>query len=92
MEAESARRTERQHLATVSFDGRFWDAYLDFTERPDSAAYRAFVSFSQADAPDEDPVSTTVIFIEPSLDDILLKARSFSDHQLVSLLRSARSE
>lgn len=92
MDAEQQNTTGRQHLATVSFEGRFWDAYIDFDDRPERYdAYRAFVSFSQADA-EEEPVNTTIIFIEPSYDAVMTKARSFSEHQLVALLRSAKKD
>lgn len=82
-----------QHIATISHEGRFWDVYLDFEDdprRPDS--YRAFLAFSPADADeDESPVRTATIIIEESYEDAVRKARSFEDHQLAGLLRSARS-
>ncbi len=77
------------HLATVSHEGRFWDVYLEVDEpehRGDSA--RGRLAFSAADDDDGHAVRTGVIFIEPSQDDVLRRARQFETHQLVGLLRS----
>ena len=83
----------RQHLATVSFGGRFWETYLEFDDDPRRIdSYRAFLSFTQADDPKADPVRTTVLIIENSYDDAVKRAKSFSEHQLASLLRSAKPD
>lgn len=81
------------HLATVSFEGRFWDAYVVFDE---SVAHprtsRASVRFSapessQGSQPTD--IRTSVIFVEPNQDEVLRRARTFGEHQLIALLRSA---
>lgn len=79
------------HLATVSHDGRFWDAYLEIAE-PDApgAPARGRIAFSAADEGEAEPVRTTTIFIEDSPQEVLIRARDFKTHQLVALLRSAR--
>ncbi len=78
------------HLATISYDGRFWDAYLELqdAQTPDSPA-RGRIAFSAADEGEPEPVHTTTIFIENSPQDVLIRARDFKTHQLVALLRSA---
>ncbi len=78
------------HLATVSHDGRFWDVYLE-VEEPEhrGGSARGRLAFSAADEDqDREPVRTTAIFIEPSQDEVLRKAREFDTHELVGLLRS----
>ncbi len=86
------RRDHRNahHLATISHDGRFWDAYLELEEprSPDDSA-RGKIAFSAADEGDVDPVRTTTIFIEPTPQEVLNRARDFKTHQLVALLRSS---
>lgn len=81
-----------QHITTISHDGRFWDVYLDFEDdpgRPDT--YRGYLAFSPADGnEDEPPVRTAPIIIEDSYEEAVRTARSFEDHQLTGLLRSAR--
>ncbi len=78
------------HLATISYDGRFWDAYLELqdAQTPDSPA-RGRIAFSAANEGDPDSVHTTTIFIENTPQDVLTRARDFKTHQLVALLRSA---
>lgn len=78
------------HLATVSHGGRFWDVYVEFDEDPSRQdSYAARLCYSPADADDgEGPVRTTSILIEPSYEEVLHRARSFEDRQLVGLLRS----
>ena len=81
------------HLATISFDGRFWDAYLELEETQGPAGpARGRIAFSAADAGDRDPVRTTTIFIEDSGQEVLARARDFKTHQLVALLRSSVPE
>jgi hypothetical protein len=79
-----------QHLTTLSHEGRFWDAYLEFDDdpsRPDG--YRARFVFSPGDPGDhEGLVRTAVIIIEDSFEAAVRKARSFNDRQLGDLLRS----
>ena len=84
------RRDPRHHLATFSHDGRFWDAYLELeeSEAPGGPA-RGRILFSAADGTDEEPVSTTTIFIEDTAQAVVTRARGFKTHQLIALLRSA---
>ena len=78
------------HLATISYDGRFWDAYLELAEPSASGQpVRGRIAFSAADAGDVEPVRTTTIFIEDTAQAVLARAREFKTHQLVALLRSA---
>ena len=81
------------HLATVSFDGRFWDAYLELMESqgPGEPA-RGRIAFSAADAGEATPVRTATIFVEDSAQDVVARARELKTHQLVALLRSAVPE
>ena len=79
------------HLATISHGGRFWDVYLEFEEDPRKpTSFRALLSFFPGDPGDgEEAARTTVIIIENSFEEAMLKARSLDDRQLQSLLRSA---
>lgn len=79
------------HLATVSHDGRFWDAYLELLEeeRDPGGPVRGRIAFSAADQGDAEPVRTTTIFMEETGQEVLARARDFKTHQLVGLLRSA---
>lgn len=80
-----------EHIHTVSYQGRFWDVYLELENdprRPDS--YRALLCFSPSDlGPEEKPVRTGTIIIEPTYEEAVGRAKSFEQHQLVGLLRSA---
>lgn len=78
------------HLATISHDGRFWDAYLELAEAsgPGQAA-RGRIAFSAADAGDDVPVRTATIFIEETQQEVVARARELKTHHLVALLRSA---
>jgi hypothetical protein len=75
------------HLATVSHEGRFWDVYLEIQEAERRGPARGRLAFSAADG-EQDPVRTAVIFIEPTEDEVLRRAREFDAHRLVGLLRS----
>ncbi len=79
------------HLATVSHRGHFWDVYIEIVDDPrrtDSVKGR--LCFSPADdAALGGPVRTAPILIEPSYQEVIHRARSFEEHQLVGLLRSA---
>ena len=77
------------HLATVSYDGRFWDAYLELVEPSPGQRARGRIAFSAADAGHDAPVRTATIFIENTSQEVLARAREFKTHQLVALLRSA---
>lgn len=82
------------HLATVSHRGRFWDVYIEIVDDPrrtDSVKGR--LCFSPADdTAAGGPVRTAPILIEPSHQEVVHRARSFEDHQLVGLLRSVLPE
>ena len=79
------------HLATISHEGRFWDVYMEFEDdprRPDT--FRALLCYCPGDPGDgEDHTRTTVIIIEDTFEEAMLKARSLEDVQLQALLRSA---
>jgi hypothetical protein len=77
------------HLATVSYDGRFWDAYLELVETQGPQPARGRIAFSAPDLGDVEPVRTTTIFIEDTPQEVVVRAREFKTHQLVALLRSA---
>lgn len=78
------------HLATISHDGRFWDAYLELAEPPGPGRpARGRIVFSAADAGDDEPVRTATIFLEETPDEVVVRARELKTHHLVALLRSA---
>jgi carbamoylphosphate synthase large subunit len=79
------------HIATITHDGRIWEVYMDF--EPDlhyPATYRARLRF-ESSAGEDGPVMarTAVIIIEDSYEEAVAKARSFAEHQLQGLIRSA---
>ncbi len=78
------------HLTTISYDGRFWEVYLEFQDDPRSpSSYRALLCFSPSTGPEgETALRTTTILIEDSHEGVVSKARDFEDFQLQSLLRS----
>jgi hypothetical protein len=80
-----------QHLATISHEGRFWDVYLEFEDDPRRpATNRARLCFFPGDpGDDEKAVRTTVIIIEDSFEEAMMKARRLEENQLQGLLRSA---
>lgn len=77
------------HLATLSHDGRFWDAYLELEETGGlEGPARGRIAFSPAGEAGAEPVRTATIFLEDSPQEVLARARDFKTHQLVGLLRS----
>ena len=80
-----------EHVATLSYLGRFWDVFLELENdprRPD--VYRAALCFSPSDLnAGEKPARTGTIIIESSYQDAIKKAKGFEEHQLAGLLRSA---
>ncbi len=78
------------HLATLGHGGRFWEVHVEFEEEPQRMdAFGARLCFTPADPEDEAPPHrTATILIEPSYEEVLYRARSFEEHQLVALLRS----
>ena len=86
------RRDQRNshHLATISHDGRFWDAYLELDEgQAHNAPARGRIAFSAAGEGEAEPIRTATIFVEDSGQEVLARARDFKTHQLVALLRSS---
>ena len=79
-----------QNLATISYDGRFWDVFVEFEQDPASAeTYRALLCFSPSDLnAGERPTRTTTLIVESTYEEAMRKAQDFEEHQLVSLLRS----
>jgi hypothetical protein len=76
------------HLATISYDGLFWDAYLELGEADRASPVRGRIAFSAAGEADREAVRTATIFVEDTAQDVLARAREFKTHQLVALLRS----
>lgn len=89
--ASAGPPSDGPHLATVSHRGHFWDVYIEIVDDPrrtDSVKGR--LCFSPADdTAVGGPVRTASILIEPSYQEVIHRARSFEDHQLIGLLRSA---
>jgi hypothetical protein len=82
-----------QHLATISHDGLFWDAYMELEETQDRGGpARGRIAFSPAGEPGLEAVRTATIFVEDSPQDVLARAREFKTHQLLALLRSCAPE
>ncbi len=79
------------HLATIGHEGRFWDVYLEFEDDPRRpSSNRARLCFFPGDPGDDEvAVRTTVIIIEDSFEEAMMKARGLEEHQLQGLLRSA---
>lgn len=83
-----------QHMATISHEGRFWDVYLEFEDDPRRpTTYRARLCFFPGDpGDDEEATRTTVIIIEDSFEEAMVKARALNEMQLQGLLRSTLPE
>ncbi len=79
-----------RHLTTISYDGHFWDVYLEFQDDPRiPTSYRGLLCFSPSTGAEGEPAfRTTTILIEDSFEAVESKARAFGDFQLQSLLRS----
>jgi hypothetical protein len=80
-----------EHVTTLSYLGRFWDVFLEMENDPRRTdLVRALLCFSPSDLnAGEKPTRTGTIIVEHTYQDAVLKARSFEEHQLVGLLRSA---
>ncbi|MBI4408680.1 MAG: hypothetical protein HY561_03165 [Gemmatimonadetes bacterium] len=76
-----------QHLATLPYEGRFWDVYLELEQREREPA-RGRLIFAAADLDNADPIRTGMIFVEDSTEEVTARARAMNPHQLLSLLRS----
>lgn len=91
--ASSSGSVPGLHVATLTHEGRIWDAYLEFDDDPRRpTSYRGRMRFDPADEADDEAVRTTVIIIEDSYEEAVAKARSFDTRQLQGLLRSALPE
>lgn len=79
-----------QHLATITYQNRIWDVYLEFEAKRSASGEpcRAKLVYSPADGEAADAAQTAAIFVEESYELAVEKARSFRRHQLEALLRS----
>lgn len=90
--ASSSGSVPGLHVATITHEGRIWDAYLEFDDDPRRpTSYRGRLRFDPPEATEDGggSVRTTVIIIEDSYEEAVAKARSFDPRQLQGLLRSA---
>ena len=83
-----------RHLATITHDGRFWDAYVELEEEASHpGVHRGRVAFAPVDAGEgEESLRTADVIIEPSREDALWSAKRLDTHHLVALLRSLLPE
>ena len=83
--------SQGEPIATVGHQGRFWDVFLELDDDPRRIdVHRGLLCFTPSDLNEgERPARTGVILVEPTYEDLVRKAKSFEDHQLVGLLRSA---
>ncbi len=79
-----------QHLATITYQNRIWDVYLEFEGKRSTSGEpcRAKLVYSPADGESGDAAQTAAIFVEETYELAVEKARSFRRHQLEALLRS----
>jgi len=78
------------HLATLTHEGRIWDAHLEFEDDTPRDTYRARLRFSSPEA--DQFYRTAVIIIEPSYEEAVHCARALDQRQLEGLLRSVLPE
>jgi hypothetical protein len=94
--ASSSGSVPGLHVATLTYEARIWDAYLEFDDDPRRpTSYRGRLRFDPADEETETEdvaARTTVIIIEDSYEEAVAKARSFDTRQLQGLLRSCLPE
>lgn len=75
------------HLATLAHQGRLWDAYVEFDDDPQRPeSFRARIRFDSPEVAGS--FRTAVIFIEPSYEELVHRARGLEPRQLEGLLRS----
>jgi len=75
------------HLATIAHQGQLWDAYVELDDdpkRPDS--YRGRLRFDSPEV--TGAFRTAVIFIEPTYEEVVRRARGLDPRQMEGLLRS----
>lgn len=78
------------HVATVAYQGRIWETWLDFEDDPRRpATYRARFRFEAPDGEAVGRATTTILIIEDSYEEAIAKAMAFDDRSLQGLLRSA---
>lgn len=91
--ASSSGSVPGLHVATITHEGRIWDAYLEFDDDPHRpTSYRGRLRFDPADDAPGLSARTTVIIIEDSYEEAVAKARSFDARHLQGLLRSCLPE
>lgn len=78
------------HLATICHLGRFWDIYLEVDEpEAPTVPHRARLAFYPADPGDgEALLRTTYVLVEDSQQELMARARTLEEHQLLAFLRS----
>jgi len=87
--ASSSGSVPGLHVATITYESRIWDAYLEFDDDPRRpTSYRGRLRFDPPDDSVVEAARTTVIIIEDSYEEAVAKARSFDTRQLQGLLRS----
>ena len=75
------------HLATIAHEGQLWDAYVELDDDPQHPeSYRARLRFDSPEVAGS--FKTAVIFIEPSYEEVVGRARSLDPRQMEGLLRS----
>ena len=86
--------SEGQHLATISYDRRFWEVYLEFSDDPRwPSSYRGLMCFLPSGNEGKATARrTATIIIEDSYEEAVKKARACNNHQLQGLLRSVLPE
>ena len=82
--------SDGEHLTTISYDGAFWEVYLEFQDDPRvPTSFRGLLCFSPAAGAEvASALRTTTILIEDSYESVVNKAQALEDFQLQSLLRS----
>lgn len=78
------------HLATLTHEGRIWDAYLEMDDEVKlTDTVRARLRFDSPDGGEADGTyRTAVILIEPSWEEAVARARALDPRQMEGLLRS----
>ena len=79
------------HIATFPYNGYIWDTYLEFHEdyrRP--RRYLGRLRFDRAGVGEgTGSAQTSVIFIEDSYEETIVRAKAMDERQLEALLRSS---
>ena len=81
------------HVATLVYDGRIWEAFLEFEDDPRRPiVYRGRLRFDPADGMPGRVARTTVVIIEDSYQEAVHRTRGLDARQLEALLRSCLPE